>query len=99
MEKYEYFMYYHGTSDFLKITNGYILPAIETDILREEYRKDKLDVVFTTKSLISARRYAVLASKKYGGNPVVYKVKPIQSYYSHNGEYLCEKARIIDIVE
>lgn len=86
---------YHGTTDALKITD-IVLPAIETSILREDFRKKNLDVCFATSSLLSAKNYARKATLKYGGNPIIFEVKPIGSPTNiNNNEYICEKFKII----
>lgn len=87
--------FYHGTSDVLKI-GKYLLPAVYTGVQREEWRKKFTDVVFFTPSPLSAEKYARKACEKYGGNPVVYTVKPI-GYYSNvvNNDYIAEKAKIL----
>lgn len=73
-----------------------ILPPIQTDILREDWRKKYLDKVFFTTSLLSAENYAKKACKKYGGAPVIYMVKPIGQYFNRiKCEYIADKAVII----
>lgn len=76
-----------------------ILPPNQTKNLREKWRKKYIDKVFFTISLLSAENYAKKACKKYGGNPVVYIVKPIGQYFNGmNCEYIADKARIIEQV-
>ena len=91
-------VFYHGTTDNFHV-GKVLLPPIMTGNLREDWRKNNGDVVFFTTSLASAKQYAKKAVKKYGGNPVVYQVKPIGSYYQRvNQEYIAEKARILTTV-
>ena len=87
--------FYHGTSNTFNIKKV-ILPPIQTDILREDCRKKYLDKVFFTTSLLSAENYAKKACKKYGGNPVVYMVKPVGQYFNRmDNEYIADKAVVI----
>ncbi len=86
--------YYHGTSDVFDMKE--ILPAIETGNLREDWRKKLTNKVFFTDSLLSAEKFAKKAAMKYGGNPVVYEVKPVGDVWHVNtNEYVADKARII----
>lgn len=87
--------FYHGTSDIFKI-KSMILPASQTGILREEFRTKLTEKVFITFSVKSAEYYAKKACEKYGGNPIVYEVRPM-SYPVYNGgnEYICDRAKII----
>lgn len=72
------------------------MPPIQTSILREEWRKKYINKVFFTTSLLSADMYAKKACKKYGGNPVVYIVKPVGQYFNRiNSEYIADKAVVI----
>ena len=88
--------FYHGTSDIFKI-KSMILPASQTGILREEFRTKLTEKVFVTFSVKSAEYYAKKACEKYGGNPVIYEVRPI-GYALFNGgtEYICNKAKILN---
>ena len=87
--------FYHGTSDILDVKKM-ILPPIQTKNLREEWRKKYVDKVFFTTSLLSAENYAKKACKKYGGDPVVYLVKPVGQYFNRvNCEYIADKAVVI----
>ena len=87
--------YYHGTSDIFE-TGAYILPASRTHILREDWRKKDLDVVFSTISYKSAYMYAKKAAEKYGGSPVVYRVIPLGNVHYRGGvEYGSNIAVII----
>ena len=100
-EKNEYssMVFYHGTSTALNITNV-ILPPTETEILREEFRKNNKDVVYMTTSLLSARKFAAKAAEKYGGNPIIYLVKPCGWVAERiPNEYICESAKIIKEVK
>ena len=87
--------FYHGTSDVFGIEN-YILPAIETGNLREEWRIKNCNKVYLTDSLLSAWQYSKKACQKYGGNPVVYVVDPVGQFFKRrNTEYIADKAKII----
>jgi hypothetical protein len=88
--------YYHGTSDALKLLSE-ILPPSETDIIREDFRKNNRNVVYITTSLGSATRYALKAAKKFGGNPIVYEVEPdYDSLIPHiNCDYITNFAKIL----
>ena len=87
--------FYHGTSDIFDIKK-LILPPMQTNILREDWRKKYLDKVFFTTSLLSAKRYAKKACKRYGGSPVIYIVKPIGQYFNRiDSEYIADKAVVI----
>lgn len=89
-------MFYHGTSDVFNLSIGSkILPSIETGILREEFRKVRLNIVFITTSKYSAFKYAKRASEKFGGNPIVYEVKGYNISKIQNTEYACDFAKII----
>jgi len=89
---------YHGTTDEFEIDTLY--PACETNNLREENRHDLLDYVFLTCSYVSALRYAIKASKKYGGNPIVYTVEPsADCFHWQSGQYLCKSAKIKERIE
>ena len=88
-------VFYHGTTDSLKIHN-ILLPPIITSKKREGCRKKYEDKVFFTTSLVSARKFAKKACIKYGGNPIVYVVRPIGWYFNTvHGEYVADKAAII----
>ena len=89
--------FYHGTTDAFKIKK-ILLPPTYTNNLREEWRKKYHNMVFFTTSLLSASKFARKACEKYGGNPVVYEVRPISKYFNTiYGEYISEKALIIGI--
>lgn len=89
-------MYYHGTTDKFKIEDNIICPSTESGIHREDFRKTLLDVVFSTKSSVSAKMYANKAAKQFGGNPVVYQVMPVGVIVEdiHNGEIISDYAVI-----
>lgn len=70
-----YKQFFHGTSSRLGIKDV-ILPAVDTGILREDFRKRNLNKVYITTSYGSAYNYAIKACKKYGGKPVIYEVRP-----------------------
>ncbi len=67
--------YYHGTSTALGI-KGEILPPKVTG-KQTEPRRQRRGKVFFTNSVESARIYAQRAVKKWGGDPVVYRITPI----------------------
>lgn len=92
--------YYHGTSTNLNLSiGGLLLPPIITQNLREDWRKKLTNKVFFTSSLMSAERYAKKASIKFGGEPIIYIVKPIGDIWNPNtSEYVADKAKIIAIV-
>ena len=89
--------FFHGTSDIFNIKK--ILPSSQTQVLREEWRKNNQDIVFVTSSLYSAKRYAKKSAEKFGGSPVVYIVKPINWSLRHGNEYVCDWAMILEKVE
>lgn len=87
--------FYHGTSTALDV-GQVLLPANETTVLREEFRKKLRNVVFITTSMVSAERYAKKAVQRFGGQPVVYTVKPDFDSLIQNGtEWTTEKAYIL----
>ena len=91
--------FYHGTTDVFDIKK-ILFPPIHTQNLREDWRKKYHDVVFFTTSFLSASQYARKACEKYGGNPIVYEVRPIGQYFNTiYGEYISEKAFIIGVIK
>lgn len=97
-EDYSSLTFYHGTSNIFSISE--ILPAIETGNLRESWRKKLTNKAFFTDSLYSAIRYARKACEKYGGQPIVYKVKPRGViWHIRTNEYVADSAEIICVVE
>lgn len=69
-----------------------------TSIKREEQRKKFTDKVFFTTSILSASMYAKKACKKYGGNPIIYIVKPIGQFFNTiDTEYIADRAWILNI--
>lgn len=85
--------YYHGTS-VSGLTE--ILPPVETHVLREDFRKKFLDCVFITPLKKSAEAYARKCATKFGGNPIVYEVKPVNPSEINVSQYICDKARVIN---
>lgn len=84
--------YYHGTSILgLKV----ILPPIETEVLREDFRHNHLDCVFVTPLKKSAEDYAKKCATKFGGQPVVYEVEPVNPTEINVSQYICDKAYVI----
>lgn len=87
--------FYHGTTDVFNIKKV-LLPSTYTNNLREEWRKKYHNMVFFTTSLLSASKFARKSCEKYGGNPIIYEVRPIGQYFNTiNGEYISERARIV----
>lgn len=85
----------HGTSTALNLGHV-LLPANATNVLREDFRKKLRNVVFITTSKVSAERYAKKAVQRFGGEPVVYTVKPDFASLIQNGtEWTTEKAYIL----
>ncbi|MCD7996496.1 MAG: hypothetical protein LUH21_04600 [Clostridiales bacterium] len=84
---YEGCKFYHGTSSALDIGNK-ILPPCDTGVLRENFRKEQMNRVFCTRSLLAAYKYARKAAMKYGGSPVIYLVSPDEGslYYNKGAE-------------
>jgi hypothetical protein len=95
-ENIKNFNFYHGTSTNLPIQKT-ILPPSQTQVLREDFRKNKHDLVFLTTSKLSALRYAIKAAARFGGKPVVYSVKPDSESLEPtiDNEFICNSARII----
>lgn len=92
-------IFYHGTSTVIPITK-WILPPIYTQNKREEWRRKYIDKVFFTDSLLSAYKFARKACDKYGGEPIVYKVKPVGYWYNRiSTEYIADKALVVGMVD
>lgn len=89
--------FYHGTVTNLVENEEYLLPANETGILREDFRKKLKDKVFLTNSKVSAIKYAKKAQQKFNGEPIILKVKPDkESLHNINGtEYITNFAKIL----
>lgn len=85
--------YYHGTS-VSGLTE--ILPPIETNNLREDFRHSFLDCVFVTPLKRSAEAYARKCAAKFGGDPVVYEVKPVNPSELNVSQYICDKAIVLN---
>jgi hypothetical protein len=83
--------YYHGTS-VSGLTE--ILPPVETNVLREDFRKKFLDCVFITPLKKSAEAYARKCAIKFGGNPIVYEVEPVNPNEINVSQYICDKAYV-----
>lgn len=90
--------YYHGTSTALGITDM-IEPPLDTNVIREESRKNNRNVVYVTSSLGTATKFAVRAAQKFGGTPVVYEVEPDYDSLNHkvNEEYITNFAKVIKV--
>ena len=84
--------YYHGTS-IPGLTE--ILPPVETGYLREDFRHKFLDYVFVTQLKKSAETYARKCAAKFGGQPVVYEVKPVNPININTAQYICDKAFVV----
>lgn len=90
--------FFHGTTDAFPIQKV-LLPPSTTEIKREEWRTKYTNSVFFTDLLPSAIKYAKKACAKYGGNPVVYVVKPIGQFFNTiPGEYIADKAVVLNIL-
>ena len=85
--------YYHGTS-IHGLTE--ILPPIETNMLREDFRQGYRDCVFVTPLRKSAEMYAKKCAAKFGGQPVVYEVEPVNEHEINVSQYICDKAYVIN---
>ncbi len=97
MIDYSQELFYHGTSDSLSLS--VLLPPSLTGRLREDWRQKTLDKIFLTNSLKSAQMYAKKASIKFGGNPIVYIVKPKGDIWKVNKtEFVADYAEIISAV-
>lgn len=85
--------YYHGTSiPGLRV----ILPPSDTDVLREDFRHNFLDCVFVTPLKKSAEAYARKCAATFGGDPVVYEVRPVNPTEINVSQYICDKAYVIN---
>ena len=87
--------FYHGTS-IAGLRE--ILPPIETNNLREDFRRKFRDCVFVTPLRKSAETYARKCALKFGGKPVVYEVKPVNPIEINVSQYICDKALVIQEV-
>ena len=91
--------FFHGTSSALHIKK-WILPPVYTQVKREHWRSKYNDKVFFTNSVLSARKFARKACEKYGGEPLVYIVKPVGVWFKTiNTEYIADKALVVGKVE
>lgn len=88
--------YYHGTSI---VGLKEILPPIDTDNLREDFRSGFRDCVFVTPLKRSAETYARKCAAKFEGTPIVYEVDPVNLISLNVGQYICDKAFVIDSYE
>lgn len=84
--------YYHGTS-IAGLRE--ILPPAETGYLREDFRKKLIDCVFVTPIRKSAEMYARKCAAKFGGQPVVYEVRPVNPSEINVSQYICDKALVV----
>ena len=85
--------FYHGTSTALNIER--LVPALESGVLREDWRTKLTNKVFFTDSFRSARQYAKKAAQKYGGDPIVYVIEPVGDIWNvNNTEYVSDYAEI-----
>ena len=84
--------YYHGTSI---VGLREILPPAETGYLREDFRKKLIDCVFVTPIRKSAEMYARKCAAKFGGQPVVYEVRPVNPSEINVSQYICDKALVV----
>lgn len=89
-------IYYHGTSiSGLKV----ILPPTETNILREDFRHKYLDCVFITPLKKSAEMYAKKCAQKFGGDPIVYEVEPVNPSEINVSQYICDRAIVLGTIK
>lgn len=86
-------IYYHGTS-IAGLTE--ILPPVETNVLREDFRTKLLNYVFVTPLKKSAEAYARKCAAKFGGTPVVYEVKPVNPSEINVSQYICDRAVVLN---
>lgn len=88
--------YYHGTSSVLPIKTR-IYPPNRTQVKREDFRKTINDKVFVTVSLKSAEYYARKSVEKFGGEPLIYEVRPEYKSLTQKNltEYITDYATII----
>lgn len=93
---YSKLKFYHGTSTALSSQMIRLRPPAHTGVIRDEGRTNFLDKVFFTTSLMSARRYAVKAADRFGGEPIVYEVKPIGDIWNvKDMEFVADEAMIV----
>lgn len=88
--------YYHGTSTALNISFR-IYPPDVTGVIREDIRIGNRNVIYVTPSYDLAYNFAKKAVKKFGGEPIVYKVIPNKETLAHriNNEYTTAYADIV----
>lgn len=99
IDDYEYYKwlqkqtYYHGTSTNIKIPDGILKPSSETRVVREQLLRQ----VYITTSIGSAKRYAYKAVEKFGGDPIIYEVKPDFDTLVNriDCEFICDFAEIL----
>ena len=71
-------MFYHGScTACLSELNYKLLPPKETNLIQEKGRKKNLDKVFFTKDLGLAKIYAGRSKQRFGGNPIIFRVIPM----------------------
>lgn len=92
---------YHGTSTELELSVGdYLLPPNHTNKLSEEGRKKNLDLIFLTPDFNYAKIYSGRSANKFGGEPIVYEVKPVGlEFYRNelgNNIYVADGGYIVD---
>ncbi len=88
--------YYHGTSI---VGLEEILPPIDTNNLREDFRTSFQDCVFVTPLKKSAETYARKCADKFGGTPTVYEVEPVNLINVNVGQCICDKAFVLNSYE
>jgi hypothetical protein len=54
-----------------------------------------MDCVFITPLKKSAESYARKCAQKFGGQPVVYEVEPVNEYEINVSQYICDKAIVL----
>lgn len=88
-------VFYHGTTDALRIRK-ILLPPVITNCKREDWRRKYNDKVFFTTNLGTAQKFARKACEKFGGNPIVYIVRPIGwCLPTIEGEFISDRALVV----
>lgn len=92
---------YHGTSTQLGLNIGdTIKPPNQTEKLSELGRKKNLDKVFLTPNFKYAKIYAGRSVRQFGGEPVVYEIKPVgpELFRQESGDtiWTCDHGYIVD---
>lgn len=84
-------VYWHGTTTALLPSGSYrLLPPEQTGCITEPDRARNLDQVFFTCTKAYAGIYAMRAARRYGGQPVIYRVIPVGAPACINEANGCE---------